>query len=137
MGQVDVKLFEIIPNFQILQHKGEITFNNNNKWKSLWLFISRLPLLFGSFQTIAGAVTRHKNPKWWRAGNLKANEGRTRLGVLSLTLDGIIHRGLPQVSNLQLEVGVIHLGRKRERAVRVKCLAKEHKLIILHPRLKT
>ena len=29
----DVKLFEIIPYFQILQDKGEITFNNNNKWK--------------------------------------------------------------------------------------------------------
>ena len=31
---------------------------------------TRLPLLFGSFQTIAG-VTRHKDPKWRRAGNLK------------------------------------------------------------------
>ena len=30
-------MFEIIPNFQILQDKGEITFHNNNKWKSLWL----------------------------------------------------------------------------------------------------
>ena len=37
LGQVDVKLFEIIPNFQILHDKGEITFNNNNKWQSLWL----------------------------------------------------------------------------------------------------
>ena len=34
--------------------------------------VLRLPLFFGSFQTIAGAVTRHKNPKWRRAGNLKA-----------------------------------------------------------------
>ena len=62
MGQVDVKLFEIIPNLHILQYKGEITFNNNNKWKSLWLLnfhrvaildfyeVLRLPLLFASFQ---------------------------------------------------------------------------------------
>ena len=83
MGQVEVKLFEIIPNFQILQDKGEITFNNNNEWKSLWLLnfqraaildfddVLWLPLLFGCFQ-IAGAIRRHKNPKWRRAGNLKA-----------------------------------------------------------------
>ena len=37
LAQVDIKLFEIIPNFQILQDKGEKTFNYNNKWKSLWL----------------------------------------------------------------------------------------------------
>ena len=84
MGQVGVKLFEIIPKFQILQYKGEITFNNNTKWKSLWLLsfqsaaildfydVLRLPLLFGSFRTIAGAEIRHKDPKWRRAGNLKA-----------------------------------------------------------------
>ena len=31
-----------------------------------------LPFLFGSFQTIVGAVMRHRNPKWRRDGNLKA-----------------------------------------------------------------
>ena len=35
--QVDAELFEIMPKFQILQVKREITFNSNNKWKSLCL----------------------------------------------------------------------------------------------------
>ena len=55
---------EIISNLKILQVEGEITFNNNHKWKSLWpLNFQRaaildfydvlwLPLLFGSFQRI-------------------------------------------------------------------------------------
>ena len=47
--------------------------------------------------------------------------------------------GLPQVSNSNLEGRgvVIHLRRERVRAVRVKCLAKEHKLIIFQPKLIT
>ena len=37
LQQLDAELFRMMPKFQILQVKGEITFHNNNKWKSLWL----------------------------------------------------------------------------------------------------
>ena len=43
-----------IPNFQIWQVKGEITFNNNNKWKSLWLLNSIVPP-FWIFMTCYGS----------------------------------------------------------------------------------
>ena len=33
MARVDAKLLQIMPKLQILLDKGNVTFNNNNKWK--------------------------------------------------------------------------------------------------------
>lgn len=45
LRQVDVELFEIMPKLQILLHKEDMTFNNNNKQKRLSFLniISRAP----------------------------------------------------------------------------------------------
>ena len=37
MAQVDAKLLQIMPKLQILLDKGNVTFNNNNKWKKFRL----------------------------------------------------------------------------------------------------
>ena len=74
-----------MPEFQILQDKGEIAFNNNNKWKSSWLLnfqrtaildfydVLWLLLLFGSFQTIAGAIFSPLSCKIWKLGIISNN----------------------------------------------------------------
>ena len=38
-GQVDAELFERMPKFQILQHKGEITIKSDNKQKGLFIYL--------------------------------------------------------------------------------------------------
>ena len=62
-----VKLLEFLDRHTVRHYFDLVTLSKQHVLKG-----NLHSYTLGSFQTIAGAITRHKNSKWRRAGNLKA-----------------------------------------------------------------